>query len=286
LFFENAEALRVAAGYRRRFTILGCASSPGVPRLNGDWGACDPHEPKNRRTRTALLVEQIGPDDGRTTVVIDTGPDFREQMIAAKVGHVDAVLYTHAHADHLHGIDDLRGYFHSQRMRIPIHADPLTMERIRQGFGYCLQSPEGSNYPPIVTPLLIENLDEDTVIDGAGGPLRFRPHMQMHGDTHSLGFRIGDVAYCTDVSDFPYESVAKLAGLDMLIIDALQYTRHPSHLSLEQAQGWISRLGARRAILTHMHIPLDYHTVMEETPDHIEPAYDGLSFEIELATIK
>jgi phosphoribosyl 1,2-cyclic phosphate phosphodiesterase len=272
----------VAAGYRRRFTILGCSSSPGVPRLNGDWGACDPSEPKNRRMRTALLVEQIAPDGGLTVVVIDTGPDFREQMIAARVEHVDAVLYTHAHADHLHGIDDLRGYFHSQRMRIPIHADPLTMERIREGFGYCLQSPADSNYPPIVTPTLIENLDDDIVVDGAGGAIRFRPHMQVHGDTHSLGFRIGDVAYCTDVSDFPQASVERLSCLDMLIIDALQYTRHPSHLSLEQALDWIARLGAKHAILTHMHIPLDYRTLMEETPAHIEPAYDGLSFEIDV----
>ncbi|AYD01166.1 MBL fold metallo-hydrolase [Neorhizobium sp. NCHU2750] len=271
----------MATGYRRRFTILGCSSSPGVPRLNGDWGACDPAEPKNRRTRAALLVEQIAPDDGRTVVVIDTGPDFREQMIAAKVARIDAVIYTHAHADHLHGIDDIRGYFHSQRMRIPIHADPVTMERIRQGFGYCLESPAGSNYPPIVTPTLIENLDDGIVVNGAGGPLRLLPHMQMHGDTHSLGFRIGDVAYCTDVSDFPEDSVKRLLGLDMLIIDALQYSRHPSHLSLEQALGWIERFGARRALLTHMHIPLDYRRVLEETPAHIEPAYDGLSFEVE-----
>jgi phosphoribosyl 1,2-cyclic phosphate phosphodiesterase len=270
----------VAEGYRRRFTILGCASSPGVPRLNGDWGACDPENPKNRRTRTALLVEQIAPDGGRTVVAIDTGPDFREQMIAAKVQHLDAVLYTHAHADHLHGIDDIRGYFHTQKQRIPIYADPLTMERIRQGFGYCLETPPGGNYPPIVTPHLIEALDDGVVIEGAGGRIRFIAHMQAHGDVHSLGFRVGDVAYCTDVSDFPEASLERLKNLDLLIIDALQYTRHPSHLSLEQALDWIARLGAKRAILTHMHTPLDYKTVLEETPAHVEPAYDGLSIEI------
>lgn len=270
------------SGYRRRFTILGCSSSPGVPRLNGDWGACDPSNPKNRRTRAAFLVEQIAPDGGQTVVAIDTGPDFREQMIAAKVQRMDAVLYTHAHADHLHGIDDLRGYFILQRHRIPIHADPFTMDRIRQGFGYCMETPPGGNYPPIVKPVLIEDLDRDIVIDGPGGPIRFKPHRQAHGDIHSLGFRIGDVAYCTDVSDFPTDSVGRLSGLDTLIIDALQYTYHPSHLSIEQALDWITRFGPKRAILTHMHIPLDYETVMAGTPDHIEPAYDGMSFEIDV----
>ncbi|MFF2320443.1 MBL fold metallo-hydrolase [Agrobacterium sp. NPDC058088] len=268
--------------YRRRFTVLGCASSPGVPRINGDWGACDPDNPRNRRTRAAFMVEQIGPDGGKTTVVIDTGPDFREQMIAAKVEAVDAVLYTHAHADHLHGIDDLRIYFALQKSRIPIHADPITMARIRDGFAYCLETPAGSSYPPIVRPQLIADINEPVVIDGAGGPIPFKAHMQQHGDVHSLGFRIGDVAYCTDVSDFPPESLAGLTGLDVLIIDALQYRYHPSHLSLEQALGWIEAFAPKRAILTHMHIPLDYDTVMRETPDHVEPAYDQMRFEVEI----
>lgn len=272
----------MVSGYRRRFTILGCASSPGVPRLNGDWGACNPDNPKNRRTRAAFLVEQIGPDGGRTVVVIDTGPDFRQQMIAAGVAHVDAVLYTHAHADHLHGLDDLRGYFIEQKRRIPIHADQVTMERIRQGFGYCLETPPGGNYPPIVRPVVIETLDAPIVIDGAGGRIEFRPHRQIHGDIHSLGFRIGDVAYCSDVSDFPQDSVTRLSGLDMLIIDALQYKYHVSHLSLQQALDWIGRLSPKRAILTHMHVPLDYDRVMAETPDNVQPAFDGLSFDIDV----
>ena len=270
------------ASYRRRFTILGCSSSPGVPRLNGDWGACDPTNPKNRRTRAAFMVEQIAPDGGSTVVVIDTGPDFREQMISANVQRVDAVLYTHAHADHLHGIDDLRGYFILQHHRIPIYADSVTMDRIRQGFGYCLETPPGGNYPPIVRPFLIETMDEPIVVDGPGGPIRFLPHLQVHGDIHSLGFRIGDVAYCSDVSDFPPESVPKLGGLDVLIIDTLQYRYHPSHLSLDQALEWIAKFAPKHAILTHMHLPLDYDTVMAQTPQHVEPAYDGLAFEVVL----
>ncbi len=264
---------------RQRFTILGCGSSPGVPRLNGDWGACDPDEPRNRRRRAALLVEQIQPDGATTTVVIDTGPDFREQMISAGVQRIDAVIYTHAHADHLHGIDDIRGYFHAQHARIPIFADPETMARIRQGFAYCLETPAGGNYPPIVTANLIEDLGRPIVISGPGGPITFQPHRQIHGDIHSLGFRIGDVAYCSDVSDFPQDSVDRLSDLDVLIVDALQYRPHPSHLSLSEALDWIARLQPKRAILTHMHIPLDYRTVMGETPLHVEPAYDGMRFE-------
>lgn len=271
--------------YRRRFTILGCASSPGVPRINGDWGACDPANPKNRRTRTAFMAEQIGPDGGVTTVVFDTGPDFREQMIAAKVQNIDAVLYTHHHADHLHGIDDLRGYFITSSKRIPIYAEPDTMRRIHEGFPYCLETPPGSNYPPIVEAHVVDDLDRDIVIDGAGGPLRIKPHLQQHGDIVSLGFRIGDVAYCTDVSDFPSESIGKLQKLDTIIIDTLQYKYHPSHLSLEQSLGWIEKFGAKHAILTHMHTPLDYDTVMRETPDHIEPAYDQMRFEVEIAEV-
>lgn len=265
--------------YRRRFTVLGCASSPGVPRINGDWGACNPDNPRNRRTRSAFLVEQIAPDGGRTTIVIDTGPDFREQMIAAKVEGVDAVLYTHAHADHLHGIDDLRGYYILQRRRIPIYADAFTMDRIRMGFGYCLETPPGGNYPPIVEPRIIGSLEEPIVITGAGGPVEVLAHRQVHGDIASLGFRFGKVAYCSDVSDFPPESHERLMGLDTLVIDALQHQYHPSHLSLDQALQWIAKFAPRRAILTHMHTPLDYDAVMAATPDHIEPAYDGLVVE-------
>lgn len=265
--------------HRRRFTILGCSSSPGVPRITGDWGACDPQNPKNRRSRASFLIEQFAPDGGVTTVVIDTGPDFREQMIRAEVQSIDAVLYTHAHADHIHGIDDLRGYYHIENKRIPIYADRFTMNRIREGFGYCLETPQGSNYPPIVQPVIIDDLQSFS-IDGAGGAIRFQPHRQQHGDIHSLGFRIGAVAYCSDVSDFPPESVANLAALDVLVIDALQYRFHPSHLSLEQSLGWIERLKPQRAILTHMHTPLDYETVMAETPGNVEPAYDQMQFEL------
>lgn len=261
-----------------RFTILGCGSSPGSPRLNGDWGNCDPSNPKNRRFRASVLVERIASNGNKTVVCIDTGPDFRSQMIAAGVTHMDGVVYTHAHADHVHGIDDLRTFVIAQRQRINIFADELTTTRLKQGFGYCFEQLKGSSYPPILNPHLIEH-HERFDIAGEGGSLTFKPLLQVHGDIHSLGFRIGDFAYCSDVSDFSDTTLENMQGLDVLVIDALQYREHPSHLSLEQALGFIELLKPKRAFLTHMHIPLDYETVRAETPDHVEPCYDGLTIE-------
>lgn len=266
---------------RLRLTITGCGSSPGTPRIVGDWGACDPSNPKNRRRRAAAIVERVSSAGDVTRVAIDTGPDFRDQMLAAGATHLDAVLYTHAHADHIHGIDDLRGYFLAQRRPVDIYADQTTLMRLREGFGYCFETPPGSSYPPIVKAHPIAH-DVAFIIDGAGGPLTFEPLTQIHGDILSLGFRIGDIAYCPDVSHFPDETAARLRNLDTLVIDTLQYRPHPSHLSLEQALEWIDRLKPRRAILTHMHIPLDYATVMAETPAHVEPAFDGMTIELPL----
>jgi phosphoribosyl 1,2-cyclic phosphate phosphodiesterase len=266
-----------------RFTIVGCGSSPGTPRITGDWGLCDPANPRNRRTRAAALIERVGPD-GVTRVVIDTGPDFREQMLRAGVRRLDAALFTHPHADHIHGIDDLRGYVLEQRRLMDIYADQPTLKRMQEGFGYCFETPEGSSYPPILIAHMIHH-DTSVTIGGQGGTLSFEPLPQQHGDIVSLGFRIGGLAYCPDVSDFPDATAARLEGLDVLIIDALQYKPHPSHLSLGQALDWIARLKPKRAILTHMHIPLDYATVMLETPGHVEPAFDGMMIDIPIDSI-
>ena len=173
---------------RLRLTILGCGSSPGVPRIIGDWGACDPQNPKNRRLRAAALIERIKPDGRITRVAIDTGPDFREQMITAGAKSLDAVVYSHPHADHIHGIDDLRGYVLAQRRLMDIYADEPTMARLKEAFHYCFETPPGSNYPPIVTPHLIRH-DRAFTINGEGGPLSFIPLPQLHGDIRSLGFR-------------------------------------------------------------------------------------------------
>lgn len=264
---------------RLRLTVVGCGSSPGTPRITGEWGACDPSNPKNRRRRCAALVERIAADGGVTRVAIDTGPDFREQMIDAGVTALDAAVYTHPHADHIHGIDDLRGYVINQKRLMDIYADAPTLARLREAFSYCFETPPGSSYPPIVRAHTIAHAEPFT-IDGEGGPLTFTPLPQIHGDIVSLGFRIGNMAYCPDVSDFPAATVPLLRDLDLLVIDALQYRPHPSHLSLRQALDWIAATAPRRALLTHMHIPLDYDTVMRETPENVCPAYDGVKLEI------
>lgn len=268
------------------FTILGCASSPGVPRINGDWGACDPQEPRNRRTRCSALIERTGPN-GKTVVVIDTSPDFREQMLAARVRHVDGVVYTHAHADHLHGIDDLRQYAQTQQRRIPAYADEATGGHLKRSFAYCFETPDGSMYPPILELNTIEP-GRPFKIEGAGGSVELLPVLQLHGPITSLGFRVGgDLAtlkgglcYSPDISGVPDQSIAFVADLDCWVLDALQYKRHISHFSLEEALEWIGRMKPGRAVFTHMHIPLDYETVRRETPAHVEPGHDGMTIEV------
>ncbi len=225
------------------------------------------------------MFERVTEDGRVTRVVIDTGPDFRSQMLACEVERVDAVAYTHAHADHIHGIDDLRGYWLEQRDLIDVFADAPTLSRLTQAFGYCFETPAGGSYPPIVRARMIDPPAPFTV-EGEGGPITLEPLIQIHGDIQSLGFRAGRLAYCPDVSSFPQETLARLTGLDVLVIDALQYKPHPSHFSLGEALDVIRKLNPGRAVLTHMHTPLDYETVDRETPDNVSPAFDGMVLEI------
>lgn len=261
-----------------RFTILGCGSSPGVPRIGNDWGACDPREPRNRRRRASMLVERIGPG-GTTTVVIDTGPDFREQMLAVDVGWADGVVYTHAHADHIHGIDDLRSFVLNKRRRVDCYMDASTSERLRQGFAYCFETPAGSSYPPICVEHRIAPW-QSFAVDGPGGAIDMLPYLQKHGDITSLGFRIGDLAYSSDVSAMPDESLPLLKNLDVFIVDALRYTPHPSHFSLDEALTLARVLEPKRTVLTHMHIDMDYRALARRLPEKVEPAYDGMVIEL------
>jgi phosphoribosyl 1,2-cyclic phosphate phosphodiesterase len=266
-----------------RLTILGCGSSPGTPRITGDWGACDPTNPKNRRTRAAAMVERIS-DTGVTRVVIDTGPDFRAQMLAAGVRHIDGAVYTHPHADHIHGIDDLRGYVLERGSLVDIWADVFTLDRLKQAFGYCIETPPGSSYPPIVR-AACDRARPTIRHNGRGGvPSPFCRCPQIHGDIISLGFRVGPLAYCSDVSDFPDATVTLMMGLELLVVDALQHRPHVSHLSLSEALEWIGKLKPSKAVLTHMHVPLDYAAVMDATPAHVEPAYDGMTIEMPFST--
>jgi phosphoribosyl 1,2-cyclic phosphate phosphodiesterase len=261
-----------------RFTILGCGSSGGVPRLGGNWGDCDPANPKNRRRRCSLLVERET-GAGVTRVLIDTSPDLRMQLLDAEIGAIDAVVYTHSHADHVHGIDDLRMIVFNQKKRLPVWADGPTQDRLYSGFGYAFVQPEGSPYPPILD---MHTIKGDVTIGGAGGAVTLVPFKVGHGAIDALGFRIGGLAYLPDVAEIYDAAWETLTDLDCWILDALRRTPHPTHAHLDRSLEWIARAAPKHAVLTNMHIDMDYETVKAETPDHITPAYDGMVIRYEV----
>lgn len=256
-----------------RFTILGCGSSGGVPRLGGHWGDCDPQNPRNVRRRCSLLVERDG-TDGTTSVLIDTTPDMRSQLLDTETGRLDGVVYTHSHADHVHGIDDLRMIVFNMRARIAVYADGDTQNALLSRFGYAFIQPEGSPYPPILD---LKTISGPFEINGPGGPIPFRPFTVNHGSIDSLGFRMGGLAYLPDVAEIHDDAWDELQNLDCWIVDALRRTPHPTHSHLEKTLGWIDRVNPRQAILTNMHIDLDYQTVCDETPGHVTAAFDGMT---------
>ncbi len=260
-----------------KFRILGCGSSGGVPRVGFGWGNCDPKNKKNKRLRCSLLVEKSSKSN-KTTALIDTGPDIREQLLQANVTNLDAVLYTHSHADHVHGIDDLRTLAYRKREKISVWADKATQERLLQGFSYIFKTPNKSKYPPICELNLISG--EDVKIKGAGGEISFRPLLVNHGEINSLGFKIGKLAYIPDVLDIPSTTWKELQDLDILIIDALRRDPHPSHTHLRKTLLWLEKLNPRRAILTNLHNDLDYSVLKKELPKNVEPAFDGLEINI------
>jgi phosphoribosyl 1,2-cyclic phosphate phosphodiesterase len=262
-----------------RLTILGCGSSGGVPRVGSGWGACDPSNPKNRRRRCSILVERTGPD-GTTSVLVDTSPDLREQLLDADVRHLDAVLFTHEHADHTHGIDDLRPLVIAMRRRIPVYASRMTSELLLIRFGYCFETPPGSGYPPILEAHRLDH-ERETVVAGPGGAVRALPFRMIHGDIEAFGFRFGRIAYAPDVSEMPKGSLDHLRDLDVLIIDALRYTPHPTHFSVSEALGLIEQVKPKRAVLTNLHSDLDYERLRSELPPQIEPAFDGMQISAE-----
>lgn len=267
-------------------TILGCGSSGGVPRPGGpggagDWGLCDPTEPKNRRTRCSLLVEQREEGrDGATAVLVDTSPDLRAQLLAARCARVDAVLYTHDHADQTHGIDDLRAFALAARARVPVYVDEETSGEIVERFSYCFAQPPGSLYAPILERRNLPKAGEAFAVDGPGGRLAVRSFLQHHGGVDSLGFRFGPIAYSSDVVDLPEASFAALAGVEVWIVDALQTRPHKTHAHLDLALRWIERVRPRRAVLTNLHVTMDYQTLRASLPEGVEPAFDGMIIEI------
>ncbi|MEZ5996703.1 MAG: MBL fold metallo-hydrolase [Hyphomonadaceae bacterium] len=262
-----------------RVTVLGCGSSGGVPRATGDWGACDPNEPRNRRTRCGLLLQKwsgaAASAEQATTVLIDTPPDLRLQLAGAGPSHLDAVLISHDHADQTNGFDDVRAFFIKQRRRVPVWIDEPTRQTFMRRFGYAFMSEGG--YPAIVhdaghmAPLV------PVLIDGPGGPMELLPLDQDHGFSRSLGFRAGPIAYSNDLVSMPEQSFEQLGGLDLWIVDALRDKPHPTHAHVARSLEWIERLKPRHAVLTNMHIDLDYQALKARLPPGVEPAYDGWS---------
>ena len=265
-----------------RVIILGCGSSGGVPRIGGDWGICDPDEPKNARTRSSVLVQKwegsCEPDPKTcTSILIDTSPDLRVQLLREDVRRLDAVFYTHDHADQSHGIDDLRAIAYRMRKQIPTYMDEQTKAHVFQSFKYCFETPEGRVHPPI---LALQDLISDgsqTNIEGPGGVLSIETFEVSHGPTPSLGFIIDEqFAYSPDVWEVSDDVIDRLKGIDVWIVDALRYSPHPTHANADKTLSWIARVQVKSAVLTNLHIDMDFATLRSELPPIIEPAFDGM----------
>jgi phosphoribosyl 1,2-cyclic phosphate phosphodiesterase len=255
-----------------RLVMLGSGTSSGVPRIGvdgGDWGACDPANPRNRRRRVSVLVEH---EDVR--LLVDTSPDLREQLLEADVGWLTAVLYTHDHADHCHGIDDLRALFHAAGVEIDCYMDRSTRASLRTRFSYVFQGRSG--YPATARAHLLD-------AEMRFGTMIVRPFRQAHGPVHSSGFRFEAggqaIAYSTDVDGLPDESWPLLVGLDLWVVDALRRTPHPTHSHLAQTLDWISRARPSEAWLTHMDQSMDHDALLAELPAGVTPGYDGRVWE-------
>lgn len=272
-----------------RVRILGCGCSTGVPRLGGtdgagEWGACDPHEPRNRRSRCSILVEgkrRGAPWAAETTtrVLVDTAPDLRTQLLAARIGRIDGVLYTHDHADQVNGIDDMRTLVRALGRRVPVHMDAATADTLLNRFSYIFRQKPGSIYPPILEAHVDLAPGGSVTIDGPGGPVSAHVLGQNHGPIDSLGFRFGPIAYSNDCVRLPEETFEALAGVDTWIVDALWWRPHKTHANVPTALAWMERVRPRLGVLTNLHHELDYRALDAETPDHVTPAYDGMVLE-------
>ena len=272
-----------------RVTILGCGGAGGVPLVGGDWGACDPREPKNRRRRVSILIED-GPKDAPTRLIVDTSPDLREQMLDADIQHLDAVIYTHNHADHVHGVDDLRQFNRRQQIVIPTYTDAKTAASLRERFGYVFAPPSEHNgklnyYKPCLEIREIAP-GQSFAVTGPGGPIQVRAFDQDHGFMRTLGLRFGDVAYSTDVVNMPEDGFEALAGVGLWIVDCFAREPHPTHVHLPKVLQWIERVGPDCAVLTHMGTAMDYATLMRELPQGVVAGYDGMTIDVEEDSLK
>lgn len=265
-----------------RATILGCGSSGGVPRINGDWGICDPANPKNRRTRCSLLIERwegdIDPprEDKRTIILIDTSPDLREQILRTDIQHIDAVFFTHEHADQSHGIDDLRAIAYTMRKLIPTYMNAVTESDLFVKFRYIFEIPDGRNHPPILDKKPNISNGNITKISGPGGSIDVAAFDVSHGDANALGFRIGPFGYAPDAHELSETGYEALNGVECFIADALRYHTHPTHAHADKALSWLAELAVPHGVLTNLHIDMDYDILNKELTGRHEPAYDGM----------
>ena len=254
--------------HETRITILGCGPSGGVPLIGCDCPVCQSNNPKNQRSRASIMVEQ-----GNTRLIVDTSPDLRAQALRHKIKTIDAILYTHAHADHCHGIDDARAFNYHSGKAIPAYGDTDTLDEIGSRFSYAFGNPveKGVWYRPSIQRNAIKAGEYFDV-----GTLRILPILQHHGKGKSLGYRIGNFAYCPDVDKFEESSLQLLEKLDVWLVDCLQYDPAPTHAHLALTLEWIKKLQPKRAILTHMTHAMDYQTLRNQLPPQVEPAYDGM----------
>ncbi len=260
-----------------KVTILGCGGAGGVPLIGNIWGACDPADPRNRRLRVSLLVEGSAEQSRqKTTLLFDTSPDMREQLLRASVKDVSAILYTHAHADHSHGIDNIRSLNWLTGRALPLYADAQTLTELRSLFPYVFLPPRDDGR--FLTPTVEAHELGDGEVLTFGG-LRVTSFAQAHGKTHSRGFRINDLGYSTDASDLDEAAFAALEGVKIWVLGAIRERPHPTHANIDLALEWIARVKPERAYLTHMDHTLDYATLKAKLPAGVEPAYDGLEIE-------
>jgi len=254
-----------------KLRVLGCGTSSGVPRIGNDWGACDPAEPKNRRTRSALLFESA---DQR--LLVDCGPDLREQLLAANIGEVDAVIVTHDHADHLHGLDDLRQVAQARGHAVPFRARPDMLARIAERFRYAFDGT--ALYPAVLKPEPIEGNDHRF------GAARLRLIDQPHGSITSLGLRFDEgkhsAVYAIDFHELTPAMATLYEGVDLWICDCLRRRQHPTHAHLDAVLGWARDLGVGQLLLTHLDHSMDYADLCRTLPDWAAPAHDGLEIEL------
>jgi phosphoribosyl 1,2-cyclic phosphate phosphodiesterase len=251
-----------------KLTLLGCGSSGGVPLIGCDCAVCTSTDPKNKRSRVSVLLETTN-----TRLIIDTGPDFRQQVLTAKLKTVDAILYTHAHADHTHGIDELRSFNYHADAPLPIYGDAATLKELQHRFGYVFLPPTGDHnwYRASLIPHIITPYVPFTI-----GDITLTPFAQDHGPVNSMGFRFGDIAYSTDVKHLPEASWKVLEGIKIWVVDCLSHGEKPTHAHLDLALEWINRLKPERAILTHMGHEFDYATLQTNLPEGVEAAWDGM----------